>query len=472
MANHHNQTKVAIALLIAISMAIMGMIALVGAPTSVQKQGAVLPMTTSVNIQPNPLMNTNITWSNFYPGWNALEYNNSTANRTLPTSMSAFYSNPICINPTEIMANGTLQNEKIGGEYWNNTQTDDILYPSNGETHSISATKNGQNTAISMSTNGSKSQSSSITLQSNVMSISYLPSNNPAYDWFTISYKTDIPNNAGYYTTIALGNNTIQSNPILQMNGTGTGYITFSLAQIEKNTPIGFNLTGKNKLNLFAIAVNMFLPQQTTNTSSYTTTITGMAISTNPFTLGTSIHNGTSKTIYKSTGNLKLNAFAPAFPWQSITNNGYTVATSQQMQNLSTTQASLSTGEEVTYSGNFELPTAPDLSYSGTNITMALNVSGSQYKIANLNGVSYISAINGKTNGTYVFGSVNPNSANSMILQIDYSQSQWDSISSVPSIWTIAGIQYYWFLILGIVASVIGLGAGKFAQTKSGLRVR
>ena len=80
MANHHNQTKVVIALLIAISMAIMGMVALVGAPTSVEKQGAVLPMSTNVNIQPTPVMNSNITWSTYYNGWNPLEYNNGSGN--------------------------------------------------------------------------------------------------------------------------------------------------------------------------------------------------------------------------------------------------------------------------------------------------------------------------------------------------------------------------------------------------------
>ena len=32
------------------------------------------PAAASANIQPNPSMNTNVTWSMFHSGWNALEY--------------------------------------------------------------------------------------------------------------------------------------------------------------------------------------------------------------------------------------------------------------------------------------------------------------------------------------------------------------------------------------------------------------
>jgi hypothetical protein len=98
---------------------------------------------------------------------------------------------------------------------------------------------------------------------------------------------------------------------------------------------------------------------------------------------------------------------------------------------------------------------------------MAMNVSGKQFTIATLNGISYLSAIQAKSNGTFVFGTVNPNNQNSIILQLDYTTSQWNSVSGAPSFWSIQGIEYYWYIFLGVVLGAIGLGAGVSAHSEN-----
>ena len=68
----------------------------------------------SANIQPNPTLNTNITWSTFHKGWNPLEYSNGSGNLTLETGMSSIYANPISVNPADLVAPGALQSDKLG----------------------------------------------------------------------------------------------------------------------------------------------------------------------------------------------------------------------------------------------------------------------------------------------------------------------------------------------------------------------
>ena len=51
---------------------------------------------------------------------------------------------------------------------------------------------------------------------------------------------------------------------------------------------------------------------------------------------------------------------------------------------------------------------------------------------------------------------------------VDYTQSQWNSISNSPGLFTLAGIEYYWWIAVGGLATLIGLGgAAKHAGTKA-----
>ena len=132
------------------------------------------------------------------------------------------------------------------------------------------------------------------------------------------------------------------------------------------------------------------------------------------------------------------------------------------MQNITESQTSISDGtyiEEATYQGTLSLPTAPGLSYGTANVSLNMTVPGSQFEVATLNGISYLSGVQAKTNGTYYFGKVNPNSPNSMILQAKYTASQWDASTHAPSFFSLRGLEYYWWV--GVIAglSIIGLGA-------------
>ena len=53
---------------------------------------------------PMPVMNTNITWSTFHNGWNPLEYNNGTENKTLKTNINTQNQQAISVNPWNIQS--------------------------------------------------------------------------------------------------------------------------------------------------------------------------------------------------------------------------------------------------------------------------------------------------------------------------------------------------------------------------------
>ena len=138
---------------------------------------------------------------------------------------------------------------------------------------------------------------------------------------------------------------------------------------------------------------------------------------------------------------------------------------------LTTQQNAISSGnyiEQVEYQGNFALPTAPDLTYGGTNLTEAFNISTAQTQVLDINGVSYLSTISGKNGTIQLLSSLSPSSQTQFLQIVDYTQSQWNSISVSPGIFTIAGIEYYWWIAVGGLATLIGLAAAaKHAGTKA-----
>ena len=142
------------------------------------------------------------------------------------------------------------------------------------------------------------------------------------------------------------------------------------------------------------------------------------------------------------------------------------------MEIYSTTQQNaISSGnyiEQVEYQGQFDLPSAPDLSYGSANLTEQFNVSTAQTQVLDINGVSYLSTISGKNGTVVLLTTTNPNSQTQFLQIVDYTQSQWNSISSAPGIFTIAGIEYYWWIAVGGLATLIGLAAAaKHAGTKA-----
>ena len=426
---------------------------------------AATPSSATVHIQPNPTMNTNVTWSTFYHGWNPLEYNNGTANVSLNAEPSNTYVNYISVNPADIQANGTLTYNGIGVNKtaWETYMTSPYTTTPQTITQSKGVLKDAFNTSATTSEAAG---------MFGVIPITYYPSNNIEYDYLTMIVGLSGSDVAGVSAHIAFengtGNQQTTSTTILPGQ---IQYVSYSLMQLNEMHKASFNTTGNGYSSSITPVLEVSLPESAT-TYDYTLTIYGMAMTTERLTLGTQTTSGTITTPDNFTGTgMQLSAFNPNFAWSSIQNNGYTVAVSQPLQNLTTQQNAISSGnyiEQVEYQGNFALPTAPDLTYGPTNLTEAFNISTAQTQVLDINGVSYLSAISGKNGTVQLLTSVNPNSQTQFLQIVDYTQSQWNSISVSPGIFTIAGIEYYWWIAVGGLATLIGLAAAaKHAGTKA-----
>jgi hypothetical protein len=428
-------------------------------------------------VEPDPTLNSNVTWSSYNGTWiNSLEYQSGAMqNNTsiLPASMSALYKNPISVNPSDIIAPKILQGDKIAGQYWNDTSGAAYSHPTgqiNGTYGQI--TVNGQNVVYEKVATSSK--------YANAESFSYAvpasaePSNNPAYDYITMTGQvSSTATQSGQYLEISFFSEDTSTSTTTSISTIHPAiypgqsfYFSENLEQIEGTH------TGAFTNASYIMLINPILETSETSTAATVSmTITGMALTSYPLTLGTQISNGAQRVVSKSVNaTTTMNKFSPSFPYQKIADNGYSVAVSQPLQNITTSQTSINNGiytESVTYQGIESLPSAPDLSYSNSNITMPMKISGKQFQVANLNGISYLSEVQAKSNGTFSFGSVNANSQNSIILEVEYTASQWNSVSAPPSFWTepVQAIEYYWYIALGVLLG--GIGLGSWAGSKS-----
>ena len=443
--------------------------------TSYQGQTAetASPAVATSSITPSPQMNTNITWSSFNSSWtNPLTYqsgatqaNTSILNASLDTT---FYRNPISINPANIIAPGTLQQDKYGANDWSNATpiNNGFWYQGNPSNETaITSIKEDGEPAIQFNV---KTASTWANFSNYYFPISpaNMPSNNPAFDYVTITgFASSTKTLTGEYATVWFGNGTAYlDNPYIKVYPGQSFYFTVSLQTLE-NGHQGAYTNSSSDLQTF---VGVYTPQ-TSTASDMSMTITGMAMTTTPLTLGTHSYNGTIKNLVNSTGSTTLTSFSPDFKYTNLANGGYQAAISQSLQNVTTSQTSISNGqyiEQATFQGYEELPTASDLTYSNTNISMSMQVPGSQYQVANLNGVSFLTSIQALKNGTMNFGTVNPNSQNSLVLEVQFTTTQWNGISSPPSFWSnpVGAIEYYWYVFLGATFAAIGLS--KYAGSK------
>ena len=215
-----------------------------------------------------------------------------------------------------------------------------------------------------------------------------------------------------------------------------------------------------------SIGAEITIPTGDTNT--YTLSIMGFYVSTEPLALGT---NSTGSPVTESTGNAQVTTFNPTWTWSTVKNGGYSVAVSESPNNLSEVQTPITSGnyiEQVQYSGTFELPSAPDLSYSASNITFPLTVPASQVQVVTLGGTSYINSLGNKTNGTaQLVSGMQPTVAIPYYAIVDYTASQWQGISHPAGFFSYDGIAYYYWLAIGAIASLLALGVGvRHAKTK------
>ena len=417
-------------------------------------------VTSSSNIQPNPTMNVNISWSTYHNGWKPLEYSNGTGNQTLNARLSSLYANPISINPTDLQST-YLTNSNTTGIPFNDSS--EIGGPNAGATGGTVQTKSYTNGIYTLTENTSLAQTY---YQGWVLvgytSDSQLPSNNLAYDYFTIAYSLSGPAMTGVSAQFAI-NNASGSVGIAPNTTIYPGQSIWESAPLSDFTGANFNTSASSqyRLNLY-----LNLPQHASTT--YTIKMSALMLTTSPLYLGNNASGPEHISI-----NPRFSTFDPNFSWQAVDSSGYSVAVSQPLQNLTTQQSainSLSYIEQVEYQGQFNLPTAPDLSYGTANLTEHFDVNTSQTQVLDINGVSYLSTISGKNGTIQLVASVNPNGQTQFLQIVDYTQSQWTSISSPPGIFTLAGIEYYWEEFIIAILAIVGVGAGAASRHASNLR--
>lgn len=457
---------------IIISMAVV-MIFLMSAAAPAMSSQQVNPATStsSGNIQPEALLNTNATWSTFHNGWKPLEYSNGSANLTLQANLNSEYQNPMTVNPADIQQTqlkGPLGTSDI---QWNKT-----YYNYGGNAGAVTTGKG----EISMTTSSSNTSSNVGKLYWNI-STAYTPSITPSFDYVTMILQNTQTGTGNAYISVGVGNGTnlAGAGPSIEItnetapkgNGnlptTGSIFISFPASDFVKNFDSGY----------MQIGLWQDVPQTTTARAiSVNSTISGLYLSTSPLTLGTFTNKtGTHQiTGMETTNNQDIaTTFDPSFPWTTITDSGYTVSISQNLQNETTQQNAINDGnyiEQVEYQGSFKLPSTPDLSYGPSSLTEKFNISTSQVAVLDINGVSYVNAISGKNGTVVLLSPVNPTSTTTYLEIIDYSSSQWEKVSGPPGFFSEQGFEYYFdVFILGIMA-LIGLGGGAAAIHLRNLR--
>lgn len=304
-----------------------------------------------------------------------------------------------------------------------------------------------------------------------------MPSQNPNFNYITATLSLSSSSGATSTGTIAVANSSAagsankQATSLTQAQEGQTIYISQSISSLIQGHNININATSSPY-----IYIGFYLNQAAgapADTPVANLTVSNFAITTYPIALG---QNSTGQTITQAVNNAYLQRFVPTVP-MNIQNDSYSVAVQEPMTNLTEQQTSINDGsftEQATYQGILQLPAAPDLTYSPSNVSLALPIPGSQYEVANLNGVSFLTQIQNKTNGTFSFGSVNPNSQNSLVLEVKYTTAQWDASSAPPSFFSLAGLEYYWWATLIAIMSFVGLGSvalSHFGADEEGLRI-
>ena len=458
-----NIRKITIAMTPAMAIIIAILFMIMPAAGAIQAE----PAQAASSIQPNIELNSNATWNTFYNSWTPLEYEvNSTANATLPANLSSFYQNPISVNPGDIIAPGILQNNAVGGVYWN---TSTVLGPG-GTTLTVD---NVTFSTYNITTNGVTEKQEEADIigattgadagQGIIVKAANYPSQNPAYDYLTIIISASTTGGANAQVNIV--NSTGVQIQIGTSITSGTEYLSMNLQEIEDKYHIGLNTTaGTGYSSQIQVLDHITVPSGAPVSKDYTT-LTGLAMSTSPYILG---YNSTGSAITSGIGNIEMAKFSPQnFKYTEIANGGYSVAVSQPLQKETETQTPLSGSytEQVEYSGTLGNMSGPGLSFSPANITISQDIPQKQIQVLEVNGVSYISGMNATgSNKTMLIMSANPGTTYTTIDITDYTTSQWQSISSPagffqnPSAWIEGGI----FSALIVVVGFLGFkGLGK-----------
>jgi len=444
-------------------------IAMAMAPVTSGGQSQMQPTTTTATEinQTMPYLNTNVTWSAFNSSMTPNEYLNGTDQpQYFNAEPSVFYPNYISVNPSLIIANHELQNDTLGGtksawdaKLWGTASTTNVT-----TSNTWSNVSGMGEEELSADVTGSR-DSTAVPSMGYTISAPNYSSQNIEYDYVTFVISVSTPTNSGADGGILLWNNTGAVSTL--HISSGSYYFSESLAQIQKDNGYAttWNTTaGQGYSSYLAIQTQLIIPTGAPD-GTYSITLNALAMTTYPITFGSNA-SGTTQT--QSQGNLRLAEFHPDINNVSVLNAGYTEALSQPMSmglNYTYTQAQLTGSqyiEENTRETNLEFPTGSDISYSNSNISLALNgIEGDQIGIYNINGVSYSSSASTMHgNQTLYTGSVNPNQPNSVIIQTEYTAQQWNRITQAPFFLSVQGIEYYWWIFLIGTFGAIGIFAG------------
>lgn len=447
-------------------------------PLAQAQQGAA-PMTTQATTgQVTPVLNTNVTWSLFNSSMAPNEYLNGSGDpQYLNAEPSVYNPNYISINPTDLIS-PTLQNSSaIANTYWQNSTVWKAFGAATSQVVSHNnLTVNGQK-GIDFRTNYTDTSAENPIDNYLKIPITDLPSSNLQYDYLTITGTTSGVI-SGASSSIYIGNTSI--------SGYDTGLtVNTTTGMIQTHDQTGFNdVANGNGAFFYTIALGKtgltfgstndilidiaFGTPKTTTIGEIYTNITGLSLTQSALTLGSSSYSNhiITRNGFQS-GLANLSNFNPTFNWNKIANGSYTESLSEPLgmaQNLTETQAEITSGpyiEEVTQQAIMSFPTAPDLTYGPSNMTLEMNgINGTQVTLINVNGASYSSGLSGFNGTSFNIGTENPNSPNSVIIQIEYTAAQWNSFTSAPSFFSVAGIEYYWWIFIISTLGAVGLFAG------------
>ena len=128
-------------------------------PSSVK---AYTPLPLNAAIEPNPMSEGNVTFSNHTAGQATMQYVTQYGNTAnLSAALDARTSNPVTINEADIVSpNVTGSQNKIGGAYWNKTSNWVLANNDGSAVTSSSTTYDGQN-VIALQWNTSNEASAS-----------------------------------------------------------------------------------------------------------------------------------------------------------------------------------------------------------------------------------------------------------------------------------------------------------------------
>lgn len=459
------------------------------------------------------MLEGNVTFSNHTAGQAPLQYISQFGTAAnLSASLDSRTANPIDINPMDVYAPGVLQNDTAAGTKWELTSQwhQNLNSIAGGAVESIaSVVQNGQRAiAITANTSGAASTMAGYYIELNS---SAWPSTNLAFDYITAAMTLTGAPNSGVYATIGFENSSSAAgywiggysevaeaatnastavNPIVtgpspigagEIRPGGTLYVTISLEQLN-TVHTTFNSTSRTTSVLVFVICS--LPKEVS--TPYTMTLSALALTTMPLTFGATtwktknVTSAVQGQIFN--GSVNLTTLSPTFSYSYITGGGYTVAITQAASSLpdsavNTAQTPISRGpyvEQVTYSFMLGLNAAPGLTYGAFKLTDRVTLAPAQYVSVTYAGTSYLgdyTAAGVKGNYTTLVSAASPTINESWVGTVQFTQAQWNSITSAPGLFTLAGIAYYWYVAIGVIASALIGGSAWASRNASEERV-